>query len=146
MSPYTNLRDDEYGGTLANRMRIPLEIVRAVRDIGEDMPLLYRMSGHDHVDGGLTELDSIPFAAELEGAGVDLIDVSAGTYESITVTQPPMEAAPGALVDLAASIKLAVTIPVATGRQIRCASRRRSSACRRQDRLREHCTRTTCRS
>jgi 2,4-dienoyl-CoA reductase-like NADH-dependent reductase (Old Yellow Enzyme family)/thioredoxin reductase len=115
MSPYTNLRDDVYGGTLANRMRFPLEIVRAVRDaIGDDMPLLYRMSGHDHVDGGLTELDSIPFAAELEGAGVDLIDVSAGTYESITVTQPPMEAAPGALVDLAASIKSAVTIPVAT--------------------------------
>src|SRR6185312_13182996 len=77
-------------------------------------PLLYRMSGHDYVDGGLTEADSVPFARELERSGVDLIDVSAGTYESITVTQPPMEAAPGALVDLAAAIKSAVTIPVAT--------------------------------
>ena len=82
--------------------------------IGDGMPLLYRMSGHDYVDGGLTEADSVPFAQELERSGVDLIDVSAGTYESITVTQPPMEAAPGALVDLAAAIKSAVTIPVAT--------------------------------
>ena len=115
MSPYTNLRDDEYGGSLANRMRFPLEVVRAVRTaIGDAMPLLYRMSGHDYVDGGLTEADTVPFARELERAGVDLIDVSAGTYESITVTQPPMEAAPGALVDLAAAIKSAVTIPVAT--------------------------------
>jgi len=115
MSPYTNLRDDEYGGSLTNRMRFPLQVVRAVRAaIGEAMPLLYRMSGHDYVDGGLTEVDTVPFAAELERAGVDLIDVSAGTYESITVTQPPMEATPGALVDLAASIKSAVNIPVAT--------------------------------
>ena len=115
MSPYTNLREDEYGGSLANRMRFPLEVVRAVRDaIGDDMPLLYRMSGHDYVDGGLTETDTVPFAEELEQAGVDLIDVSAGTYESITATQPPMEAAPGGLLELAATIKAAVTIPVAT--------------------------------
>jgi 2,4-dienoyl-CoA reductase-like NADH-dependent reductase (Old Yellow Enzyme family)/thioredoxin reductase len=115
MSPYTNLRQDEYGGTLANRMRFPLEVVRAVRAvIGDAMPLLYRMSGHDYVEGGVTETDTVPFAQELEQAGVDLIDVSAGTYESITVTQPPMEAAPGALLDLAATIRSAVTIPVAT--------------------------------
>lgn len=115
MSPYTNLRTDEYGGALVNRMRFPLEVVRGVRAaIGDDMPLLYRMSGHDYVDGGLTEADSVPFAVELERAGVDLIDVSAGTYESITQTQPPMEAAPGGLVELAATIKVAVTIPVAT--------------------------------
>ena len=115
MSPYTNMRDDDYGGSLTNRMRFPLEVVRAVRTaIGEELPMLYRMSGHDYVDGGLTETDSVPFAEELERAGVDLIDVSAGTYESITATQPPMEAAPGGLVELAATIKAAVTIPVGT--------------------------------
>ncbi|MCW2511839.1 MAG: oxidase [Mycobacterium sp.] len=115
MSPYTNMRRDEYGGSLANRMRFPLEVVHAVRRaVGDDMPLLYRLAGHDYVDGGLTEVDSVPFAQELERAGVDLIDVSAGTYESITVTQPPMEAAPGGLLDLAATIKSALKIPVAT--------------------------------
>jgi 2,4-dienoyl-CoA reductase-like NADH-dependent reductase (Old Yellow Enzyme family)/thioredoxin reductase len=115
MSPYTNQRDDEYGGSLANRMRFPLKVVTAVRAaIGNEMPLLYRLSGHDFVDGGLTESDSVPLAVELERAGVDLIDVSAGTYESITQTQPPMEAPAGGLVDLAAVIKRAVTVPVAT--------------------------------
>lgn len=115
MSPYTNHRTDEYGGSLANRMRFPLEVVRAVRSaIGNEMPLLYRMSGSDFVDGGLTELDSVPFAVELERAGVDLIDVSAGTYESITQTQPPMEATPGGLLELAATIKAAVAVPVGT--------------------------------
>jgi NADPH-dependent 2,4-dienoyl-CoA reductase/sulfur reductase-like enzyme len=96
-------------------MRFPPQVVTAVRAaIGDDMPLLYRMSGHDYVDGGLTELDSVPLAVELERAGVDLIDVSAGTYESITQTQPPMEAPPGGLLDLASTVKAAVSVPVAT--------------------------------
>jgi 2,4-dienoyl-CoA reductase-like NADH-dependent reductase (Old Yellow Enzyme family)/thioredoxin reductase len=115
MSPYTNRRTDEYGGPLEHRMRFPLEVVRAVRAaIGDEMPLLYRMSGDDYVPGGVTVEDTAPFAAELELAGVALIDVSAGTYESITATQPPMEADPGGLVELAAAIKAAVSIPVAT--------------------------------
>ena len=115
MSPYTNLRTDDYGGSLENRMRFPLQVVSAIRDaIGSEMPLLYRMSGDDYVPNGLTVDDTAPFAAELERASVDLIDVSAGTYESITATQPPMEAAPGGLLELAAAIKSAVSIPVAT--------------------------------
>jgi 2,4-dienoyl-CoA reductase-like NADH-dependent reductase (Old Yellow Enzyme family)/ribulose 1,5-bisphosphate synthetase/thiazole synthase len=115
MSPYTNLREDEYGGSLENRMRFPLEVVVAIREaIGDEMPLLYRMSGDDRVPDGLTATETAPFAAALERAGVDLVDVSAGTYESITATQPPMEAPPGGLVDLAAAIKAAVSIPIST--------------------------------
>jgi 2,4-dienoyl-CoA reductase-like NADH-dependent reductase (Old Yellow Enzyme family)/thioredoxin reductase len=115
MSPYTNLRQDDYGGSLENRMRFPLEVVAAVRDaIGDEMPLLYRMSGDDYVPNGLTVAETAPFAAALERAGVDLVDVSAGTYESITATQPPMEAAAGGLVELAAAIKAAVSIPIST--------------------------------
>jgi 2,4-dienoyl-CoA reductase-like NADH-dependent reductase (Old Yellow Enzyme family)/thioredoxin reductase len=115
MSPYTNLRRDEYGGTLENRMRFPLEVVDAVSAaVGESMPVLYRMSGEDQVKGGLTAADSIVLARALQDHGVDMIDVSAGTYESILVTQPPMEVDPGPLLPLAARIKSAVTIPVAT--------------------------------
>ena len=115
MSPYTNLREDEYGGSLENRMRFPLEVVGAIRaEIAANVPLLYRMSGDDYVENGLTVAETAPFAAALEKAGVDLVDVSAGTYESITATQPPMEVAPGGLVELAAAIKAAVTIPVST--------------------------------
>ncbi len=114
-SPYTNLRDDEYGGTPEHRRRFPLEVVAAVRDaIGSEMPLLYRMSADDCVPGGITPAESGPLAAELERGGVDLIDVSAGTYESILATQPPMEAAAGGLLATAAVIKQHVTIPVAT--------------------------------
>jgi 2,4-dienoyl-CoA reductase-like NADH-dependent reductase (Old Yellow Enzyme family) len=66
ISPYTNQWDGEYGGSLTNRMRFPLKVVTAVRGaIGDDMPLLYWMSGHDFVDGGLTENDSVPLAVEL---------------------------------------------------------------------------------
>lgn len=114
-SPYTNLRDDGYGGSAERRMRFPLEVVAAVRRaVGVQMPLLYRMSADDRVPGGITPAQSGPLAAELERAGVDLIDVSAGTYESILATQPPMEAPPGQLLSLAATIKRYVSIPVAT--------------------------------
>ena len=96
-------------------MRFPLEVVAAVRRaVGVQMPLLYRMSADDRVPGGITPAQSGPLAAELERAGVDLIDVSAGTYESILATQPPMEAPPGQLLSLAATIKRYVSIPVAT--------------------------------
>ncbi|MHB8695783.1 MAG: oxidoreductase [Solirubrobacteraceae bacterium] len=114
-SPYANLRTDEYGGSLENRIRFPLEVIRAVRAVlGQEIPLLYRMCGDEFVEGGLTREESGPLAAELERAGVDLIDVSAGTYESILATQPPMEAEPGSLLDLAGAIKAYVQIPIAT--------------------------------
>lgn len=114
-SPYANLRADEYGGSFENRIRFPLEVVRAVRAaVGDEIPVLYRLCADEFVDGGLTREESGPLAAELERAGADLIDVSAGTYESILATQPPMEAEPGSLLDLAAAIKQHVRIPVAT--------------------------------
>jgi 2,4-dienoyl-CoA reductase-like NADH-dependent reductase (Old Yellow Enzyme family)/thioredoxin reductase len=114
-SPYTNLRTDSYGGSLSNRMRFPLEVVDAVRSaVGPDLPVLYRICADEFVPGGLTREESGPIAAALERGGVDLIDVSAGTYESILATQPPMEAEAGLLLELAGAIKNHVGIPVAT--------------------------------
>jgi 2,4-dienoyl-CoA reductase-like NADH-dependent reductase (Old Yellow Enzyme family)/thioredoxin reductase len=114
-SPYTNLREDDYGGTPENRWRFALEVVAAIRaTIAADTPLLYRIDAEEFVPGGLTAADTAPLAAALERAGVDLIDVSGGTYESITATQPPMEEPPGSLLEIAATIKAAVSIPVAT--------------------------------
>jgi 2,4-dienoyl-CoA reductase-like NADH-dependent reductase (Old Yellow Enzyme family) len=79
LSPLTNRRDDAYGGDLARRMRLPLMVAEAVRAaIPPEMPLLWRASLTDTVEGGLTLEDSIVLARALKARGVDLVDCSAG--------------------------------------------------------------------
>jgi 2,4-dienoyl-CoA reductase-like NADH-dependent reductase (Old Yellow Enzyme family) len=79
LSPLSNSRTDEYGGSLENRARFPLEIVRAVRSaFPEHLPVWVRISAVDWVEGGLTIEDSIAFAKLLKQEGIDLIDVSSG--------------------------------------------------------------------
>ena len=115
ISPYTNLRDDEYGGSLENRMRFPLEVIAAIRGaVSPATPVTYRLCAEDFAPGGATREETAPFAVELERAGIAMIDAVGGTYESILSTQPPMEWAAGGLLDLGAAIKAAVGIPVAT--------------------------------
>ena len=79
LSPLTNQRTDGYGGSLANRMRFPLEVVAAVRAVWpEDLPLVVRVSAVDATTEGTTLEDTIAFARELKTLGVDAIDVSGG--------------------------------------------------------------------
>lgn len=79
LSPLTNHRTDGWGGDRAGRMRLTLEVARAVRAaVGEDVPLLARISATDWVPGGWTVEDSVALATELAAAGVDLIDCSSG--------------------------------------------------------------------
>jgi 2,4-dienoyl-CoA reductase-like NADH-dependent reductase (Old Yellow Enzyme family) len=79
LSPLTNLREDSYGGSLANRMRFPLEVVEAVRAVWPaDLPLVVRVSAVDAQRDGTTLEDTIAFARELRALGVDAIDVSGG--------------------------------------------------------------------
>jgi 2,4-dienoyl-CoA reductase-like NADH-dependent reductase (Old Yellow Enzyme family) len=79
LSPLTNLRDDEYGGSLENRMRFPLEVVEAVRAVWPaDLPLLVRVSAVDAQRDGTTLADTVVFARELAARGVDAVDVSGG--------------------------------------------------------------------
>ena len=79
LSPLSNLRTDEYGGSLANRARFPLEMVRAARAAWpQNLPLWVRISATDWVDGGLTIDESVEFARLLKTEGVDLIDISSG--------------------------------------------------------------------
>jgi 2,4-dienoyl-CoA reductase-like NADH-dependent reductase (Old Yellow Enzyme family) len=80
ISPKTNHRTDEYGGSLHNRMRFPLEVLAAVRKaVGDDFPLLGKISMTDGVRGGVSYEDSIEIAALLEAGGIDAIICSAGT-------------------------------------------------------------------
>jgi 2,4-dienoyl-CoA reductase-like NADH-dependent reductase (Old Yellow Enzyme family) len=79
LSPIANKRTDEYGGSLENRMRFPLEIFDAVRAaFPADKPVGVRVSATDWVEGGWHVEDTIAFAAELKQRGVDWIDVSSG--------------------------------------------------------------------
>ena len=79
LSPITNRREDEYGRDLAGRMKLPLRVAEAVRAaIPADMPLFWRASVTDNMEGGLTLADSIALARALKARGVDVMDCSAG--------------------------------------------------------------------
>jgi anthraniloyl-CoA monooxygenase len=79
ISPLTNLRSDAYGGSLANRLRYPLEVFEAVRAVWpQDRPMSVRISAHDWVEGGITPADAVEIAKAFKAAGADLIDCSSG--------------------------------------------------------------------
>ncbi len=79
LSPLVNRRSDDYGGSLENRMRFPLAVARAVRDVWpERLPLFVRISASDWVDGGWDVEQSIELARRLHDVGVDLVDCSSG--------------------------------------------------------------------
>ncbi|HEY8330972.1 MAG TPA: NADH:flavin oxidoreductase/NADH oxidase [Pseudomonas sp.] len=79
LSPLSNQRDDEYGGSFANRSRLLLEVVDAVRAVWPaELPLFVRLSATDWVDGGWSERETVELSAQLRERGVDLIDVSSG--------------------------------------------------------------------
>ncbi|MGE5454899.1 MAG: FAD-dependent oxidoreductase, partial [Methylocystaceae bacterium] len=118
LSPRTNLRTDEFGGTLENRMRFGVEVVKEVRrQVGNDFPLSVRFTGHELVPGGTSRDELITFASKLEQAGADLLNVTGGWHES-SVPQITMNVPPGAFVYLAQQIKQAVNIPVIASNRI----------------------------
>ena len=79
LSPLTNQRTDEYGGSLENRLRFPLQVFNAIRAVWpEDKPISVRISAHDWVEGGITPDDAVQIAHAFKAAGADMIDVSSG--------------------------------------------------------------------
>lgn len=120
MSPHTNQRIDEWGGTFERRMRFPLKIIERTREkVGPRFPLSFRFSADEFVPGGITLDDAKEIARYLEDAGVDVLHVSSGIYESMPRILEPMRFAEGWRSYLAAEIKKAVKIPVITVGQIR---------------------------
>lgn len=109
LSPRSNHRDDEYGGSLENRMRFPLEVFDAVRAaFPADRPVTVRVSATDWVEGGWTVEDTIAFAKALEARGAAAINVSSGGLDPAQA----IPVGPGYQVPLARAIKQAVGIPV----------------------------------
>jgi 2,4-dienoyl-CoA reductase-like NADH-dependent reductase (Old Yellow Enzyme family) len=102
LSPLSNARQDEYGGSASGRMRFPLEVARAVRaEWPRESPLFVRISATDWADGGLDLEQSVAFARELKDLGVDLVDCSSGG----TLPQARVPLAPGYQVPFAAAIR-----------------------------------------
>jgi 2,4-dienoyl-CoA reductase-like NADH-dependent reductase (Old Yellow Enzyme family) len=110
LSPLSNARTDDFGGSFANRTRFPLELVRAVRGaIPDRLPLFVRLSCSDWAEGGWTIDDSVELARTLGGEGVDVIDCSSGG----TVPHAKIELGPGYQVPFAEAIKRAAGIATA---------------------------------
>ncbi|OHB36423.1 MAG: hypothetical protein A2Y09_03305 [Planctomycetes bacterium GWA2_39_15] len=112
LSNATNKRNDEYGGSLENRARFAREMVLAIKEtVGNDYPVIFRMSGDDLVENGLKLEESVEIAKILEKAGVDAFSVSPGWHESKTpimlMSIPRM-----AYAYLSAKIKSQLTVPV----------------------------------
>lgn len=93
LSPLTNQRTDEYGGSIENRYRILREVIDAVRSIWNG-PLLVRISANEYAEGGLTPEDYIQFALWMKAQDVDLIDVSSGGVVSVPVSSYPLYQVP----------------------------------------------------
>ena len=83
LSGHHNQRTDRWGGSLENRMRFPLEIYRAIRaEVGPDYPISIKLNSADFQRGGFTEDESMTVAETLANEGLDLLEISGGTYES----------------------------------------------------------------
>lgn len=109
LSPLSNRRDDDYGGSLENRMRFPLEVFDAVRAaFPADRPVTVRVSGTDWVEGGWTIEQTVAFAQALEARGAAAIHVSSGGLDP----RQDIPVGPSYQVPLARAVKQAVDIPV----------------------------------
>ncbi len=108
-SPLTNKRQDEYGGSLENRMRLPIEVIKRVKNVVGDKLLLYRIGADDLDPEGTTLEQAQVFARKLEAAGVDILDISGGLCGS---RPPQLQNIQGYFVPLAQKIKQVVDIPV----------------------------------
>ena len=87
ISPLTNRRTDDYGGSLAHRLRWPLEVFAAVREVWpRHLPMSVRISAHDWVEGGITPDDAVEIARAFKAAGADMIDCSSG---QVSAAQKP---------------------------------------------------------
>ncbi len=120
LCPEENRRTDEYGGSLENRARFALDIVRQTRRAVPEAGLIFRFSADDLFPTGMPFAEGLQVAKWAAQAGADAIHVSAGHYRSLPSAQmmtPPMECDEGLFLDYAARIKAEVTVPViAVGR------------------------------
>src|ERR1700728_4760553 len=119
-APFENRRDDEYGGSLENRARFGLDVLRAVKAAVPGLGVIYRLSVEDFFPGGLPFAEGRQIALWAAQAGADALHVTAGHYRSLPSAQvvlPPMTMPDGPFLDFAAAVKKEINVPViAVGR------------------------------
>jgi 2,4-dienoyl-CoA reductase-like NADH-dependent reductase (Old Yellow Enzyme family) len=114
-APFENRRTDEYGGSLENRARFGLDVLRAVKAAVPELGVIYRLSVEDYFDGGLTYDEGRRIAIWAAEAGADALHVTAGHYRSKPTAHrmiPPMTYPDAPFVDFASDIKKAIKVPV----------------------------------
>jgi 2,4-dienoyl-CoA reductase-like NADH-dependent reductase (Old Yellow Enzyme family) len=119
-APFENRRSDQYGGSLENRARFGLEVLRAVKAAVGEMPVIYRLSVEDYFAGGLTAPEGKQIAIWAAEAGADALHISAGHYRSLPTAHvmiPPMSMPDAPFLDFASDVKKSIGVPViAVGR------------------------------
>lgn len=113
MSPVWNKRNDEYGGSPENFARFPREIIQAIRKaVGNELPILFRISLDHRFEGGRTLEDSIPLIKLLEEEGVDAFDIDAGCYETLDYIFPPSYLGESCMSYVTNAARQAVSVPL----------------------------------
>ena len=117
LSGHHNQRTDRWGGSLENRMRFPLEVYRAIRaQVGKDYPVSIKLNSADFQRGGFTEEESMTVAETLASEGLDLLEISGGTYEAPTMSGKDVRESTlqreAYFLDYAEKIRARVSIPL----------------------------------
>lgn len=118
-SPLWNRRNDEYGGSLKNRLRFSKELILAIkRGAGDDFPVIYRYGLSHFIEGGRSIEEGLEMAKLLESFGVDALDIDAGVYENWYLPHPPTTIPCGSFSYLSEMVKNTVSIPVISSGRI----------------------------
>jgi 2,4-dienoyl-CoA reductase-like NADH-dependent reductase (Old Yellow Enzyme family) len=115
LSPKENTRTDGYGGSLENRARFGLDVLRSIKEEVPDLPVVFRLGVEDFFPGGLAFEEGLEVARWVAGAGADALSVTAGHYRSLPSAErmiPPMGYREGTFVDFAARVREEVDVPV----------------------------------
>ncbi|MGM9988390.1 MAG: FAD-dependent oxidoreductase [Bacillaceae bacterium] len=113
LSPHSNKRQDEFGGSLENRMKYPIQVLKGIiTEVGERVPVTIRISANEFLDDGL-QLDEVKvICQEAVKNGAQAISLTAGSYDSVEYTIQPMFIEQGFLIPMSEEIKKIVDVPV----------------------------------
>jgi len=120
LSPISNHRNDEYGGSLDNRIRLPLQVVDGIRKaVGKDFTVGVRLCADEKFWSGITLEESLPMAKTFENTGqIDFINIAVGTYYNLHMIMPSDHVLTGFTIETAEAIKKGVNLPVFASYQI----------------------------